>query len=203
MKRQILKTLCVVSMVVAGSYAIADDNSSARAGYGMMGGGYGMGSGMMGGGYGMGPGMMSGGYGMGSGMMGGGYGMGPGMMGGGYGMGAGMMGMGPGMMGGWGYGLSKALNLNDEQRKKIQKIQQDLSDQQWASMQAMHNQMSAAYKKYGDTDDVDIDTAMKTQRELMESHLQMVRNRLEAQKKMREVLTKEQREKLSEMYQGW
>jgi hypothetical protein len=41
-------------------------------GYGMMGGGYGIGPGMTGGDYGMGPGMM-GGYGMGPGMMGPGY----------------------------------------------------------------------------------------------------------------------------------
>src|SRR3989338_4222653 len=95
--------------------------------------GYGMGPGMMGGygpGYGMGPGMMGGygpGYGMGPGMMGGhglGCGMGPGMMGGygyGHGMGPGMMrghGMGPGMMY---YGL----NLSDEQRGKLDALQQE------------------------------------------------------------------------------
>ena len=80
--------------------------------------GYGMGPGMMGGGYGP-------GYGMGPGMMGGygpGQGMGPGMMGG-YGPG---QGMGPGMMGG-GYGPGyAALNLTDEQRKKIDAIQEEV-----------------------------------------------------------------------------
>lgn len=190
MARRILKVVCMTSMLVAGAYAVAaDDGAQSKPGYGM-------GPGMMGGGYGMGPGMMGGGYGMGPGMMGGGYGMGPGMMGGGYGMGPGMM------MDGWGYGLSGALNLNEEQQKKIQKIQEDLGKQQWALMQTMHDAMTAAYKKYGNSDDIDIEAVMKTQSEMTNAHLQMLRNRLEAQKQIRAILTKEQREKLKEMYRG-
>ncbi len=194
MKRQILTAVCLISMLTAGGYAAAADDSAQSGagnyGPGMMGGGYGMGPGMMGGGYGMGPGMMNGGYGMmngGFGMMGGGYGMGPGMM-----------------MGGWGYSLSGALNLSDEQQKKIQKIQEDLGKQQWTLMQALHTEMMSAYKKYGESDDVDVDAVMKTQTDMSNAHLQMLRNRLEAQKKIRDVLTKEQREKLNEMSRwGW
>ena len=47
----------------------------------------------------------------------------------GDGMGPGMMGMGPGMMGGYGPGYA-ALDLSDEQRKKIYAIEE-----------AMHKQM--------------------------------------------------------------
>ena len=84
----------------------------------------------------MGPGMM-GGYGTGPGMTG------PGMMGGygpgGYGPGG--YGMGPGMMGGYGgYG---GLNLTDEQRAKIDAIQQEASRKQWDLMGKTHEQMSA------------------------------------------------------------
>ena len=94
-----------------------------------------MGPGMMGG-YGTGPGMM-GGYGPG-GYGPGGYGMGPGMMGG-YSPGG--YGMGPGMMGGYGgYG---GLNLTDEQRAKIDAIQQEASRKQWDLMGKTHEQMSA------------------------------------------------------------
>ena len=187
MKPQILKTLCVVSMLIAGGYAAAaDDGVQSKPGYGM-------GPGMMGGGSGMmGPGMM----GMGSsGMMMGG-GMGPGMMGGG---------MGPGMMmGGWGFSLSGALNLNEDQQKKIQKIQEDLGKKQGALMQTMRDEMTAAYKKYGDSDDIDVDAVMKTQGSISSAHLQILRNRLEAQKQIRTVLTKEQRDKLNEMSRwGW
>jgi len=175
MTRRILKAVCVVSILSAGGYAAAaDDGAQTKPGCGM------------------GPGMMGGGYGMGPGMMGSGYGM----MGGG--MGSSMM------MGGWGYSLSSALNLNDDQQKKIQKIQDDLGKKQWALMQAMHDTMTAANKKYGDSDDIDVDAVMKTQTEMTNAHLQMTRNRLEAQKQIRAILTKEQREKLNEISRwGW
>ena len=70
---------------------------------------------------------MRGGYGsngMGPGMMGGygGSGMGPGMMGtyGGHGM-------GPAMMYGYGGDMLVGLNLTDDQREKVTKIQETLS----------------------------------------------------------------------------
>lgn len=55
-----------------------------------------------------------------------GYGMGPGMMG--EGMGPGMMGMGPGMMGNYGPGYA-ALDLSEEQRRKIDAIEKDVHKQ--------------------------------------------------------------------------
>ena len=123
-----------ILIAVAAAAALLAAPAWAQMGPGMM-GGYGTGPGMTG------PGMM-GGYGPG-GYGPGGYGMGPGMMGGygpgGYGPGG--YGMGPGMMGGYGgYG---GLNLTDEQRAKIDAIQQEASRKQWDLMGKTHEQMSA------------------------------------------------------------
>ncbi|MGH8737727.1 MAG: hypothetical protein ACREU5_12030 [Burkholderiales bacterium] len=74
-----------------------------------------------------------------------GYGMGPGMMAGygpGYGMGPAMM----GGCGGYGYGY-KALNLTDEQRDKIQKIQQEAGRSQWEIMNKMRQAISGGWEE--------------------------------------------------------
>jgi Spy/CpxP family protein refolding chaperone len=138
-----------------------------------LGQGYGMGPGLMGGGYGP-------GYGMGSGMMGG---MGPGMMG---------QGMGPGMMGG-GYGPGyAALNLTDEQRKKIDAIQEEVWGKQGELMGRMHAQ-SYRMHDFGKADDA---AARKAFDEMAAAHKQMFETRLEARKRIDAVLTPEQRKQL-------
>ena len=185
-------------------YSRASDDDGGNTGYGpgMMGGygGYGMGPGMMGGygGYGMGPGMMGGygGYGMGPGMMGGygGYGMGPGMMGG-----YGGYGMGRGMMGGYGPAMAGVLDLTDQQQRKIEDIQENLGKQQWGLMQSMHSQMSALPRQ-SDQQNLDVDAIMKAQKALSDTRLQMMRNALEAQKKLEGVLTPEQKKRISELH---
>ena len=138
-------------------------------------------------GYGMGPGMMGGGYGPGYGM---GQGMGPGMMGGGgYGPG---QGMGPGMMGG-GYGSGyAALNLTDEQRKKIDAIQEEVWSKQGELMGRMHAQ-SYRMHDFGKADDA---TARKAFDEMAAAHKQMFETRLDARKRIDAVLTPEQRKQL-------
>ena len=135
-----------------------------------------------------------GGYGMGPGMMGG-YGMGPGMMGG-YGMGQGMMGgygMGPGMMGGYDWGNN--LNLSDDQRTKINRIQDETRKTQWTLMGAMMDQQARLRDLYESPkqDTAAIDKAYKAIGKL---HQQMYDNGVDAQKRMDAVLTKEQQEKL-------
>jgi hypothetical protein len=131
-----LGALLAMVTVAASVWAHGGGPGGYGPGYGY---GYGMGPGMMGG-YGTmhGPGMM-GGYGMyGPGMMGGGYGMGPGMMGG-YGMyGPGMMGMGPVWM----------LNLTDEQRAKISKLQEQLRKKQWTTMGQIMDERQKLYELY-------------------------------------------------------
>ena len=176
-----INTLAVLSMfagALAGlpGTAAAEEKSMPRAGmmqdakegcpgYGMMGGGMGMG--MMGG---MGPGM---------GMM---DDMGPGMGGGmGSGMGMGMMGMGPMAM----------LDLSDAQTAQLQKIQAetmkaqrplmrriwDEKKQLWNLRKAEKPDPAAIGKAYGRLADL--------QRQALEAHI-------DAENKMAAVLTKEQ-----------
>jgi Spy/CpxP family protein refolding chaperone len=149
--------------------------------------------------YGMGPGMM-GGYAGGPGMMGGygggqGYG-GPGMMGG-YGGGPGGYGGGPGMMGrgGWGPGGYGALDLTPEQRGKIGEIQDEFSRQQWALMSRMHEdglRENQALRR----SDPDENAARKAYDEMAAVRKQMFENSLQMRKRIDEVLTPEQLQKL-------
>lgn len=200
--RKTLTAAALIGAAALGTVAVADPQGGYGPGYGpgMMGGygpGYGMGPGMMGGygpgyGGGYGPGMMYG-YGMGPGMMygyGPGYGMGPGMMWGyghGYGMGPGMMwGYGPG----YGGGAGPALNLSDEQRSKIGKIQEDLWRKQWELM----GKMQEEYARGSDADDDA--AAQKTYKNIADLRQKMFNNSLAARKQMDAVLTKEQREQL-------
>lgn len=135
----------------AGTPDADRDGDGYGYGYGPMMRGYG--PGWMGGyGPGGGPGMMGpgagGGY--GPGMMRGygpGAGYGPGMMGGGYG--AGMMGggYGPGMMGGFGlgfgHGLQRALGLRDDQRAKLDAIDDELAAKRLDIARRMRGQAAA------------------------------------------------------------
>ena len=129
-------------------------------------------------GYGMGPGMMYG-YGMGPGMMygyGHGYGIGPGMM---YGNG-----YGPG------YGAGAELNLTDEQRGKIAKIQQDVRSKQWDLMGKVREE----YARRAEAPDEA--AASKADDQIGQLQQQMVSNATAARKEMDAVLTKEQRQQL-------
>ncbi len=158
------------------------------------------------GGYGMGPGMMGGfgGYDMGPGMMGG-YGMGPEMMGngmmGGYGMGPGHRGygMGPGMMHGYHANAAGALDLTDDQREKIIKVQEALSTKRWELMGKMQEQQFKLRDLLasGNADDAAVGKAYKNIESLRQ---QIWASGADAQKQMDAVLTKEQRDRLQ---RGW
>jgi Spy/CpxP family protein refolding chaperone len=172
------KKWTIVAVLVAASIAASLPPAVAQPqgyGPGMM-GGYGYG------GYGMGPGMM-GGYGPGPGYSG----MGPGMM---YGYGG--YGMGPGMMYGWGpgYGTGAGLNLTDEQRRKISKIQQDLRSKQWGLMGKIQDEYSRR------ADAADDATASKADDQIVALQQQMLANATAARKQMDAVLTQEQRQQL-------
>lgn len=111
------------------------------------------------------------------------------MGGGGYGPG---QGMGPGMMGG-GYGPGyAALNLTDEQRKKIDAIQEEVWGKQGELMGRMHAQ-SYRMHDFGKADDA---AARKAFDEMAAAHKQMFETRLEARKRIDAVLTPEQRKQL-------
>ncbi len=197
-KRTIAATLAAIAIAVTIPLTYAQMGS----GPGMV-GGYGQGQG------GYGPGMMygyhqgQGGY--GPGMMGGyGGGMGTGMMGGygGYGIGPGMMvgyGMGRGMMGGYGADYLGALNLSDDQREKITKIQEGLSTKHWELMGKMQQQQFQLRELMasGNPDDAAIGKAFKGLETLRQ---QMWTTGADAQKQVDATLTKAQREQLQ---RGW
>lgn len=127
-----------------------------------------------------------------------GSGYGPGMMYGGNGYG---MGYGPGMMGGaygWGPETTGALGLSESQQKQIREIQERLGKRQWGLMQAMHGQMRHLWRSYYGKGE-DINAIIKARRTMFDMRLQMLRNRLEAQKQIRAVLTEAQRKKFDEL----
>jgi len=180
----------LIGMILAAGLAVgtatvwAADNDDAQGGYGPY---YGMGPGMMGGygGYGMGPGMM-GGY--------GGYGMGPGMMGGyggGYGMGPGMMGFGP----------LGSLDLNDEQRAKIDKIIETERKQHWSTMGKMLDVQNKLRYLYA-ADEPDPKKVGAVYGELAKLQQQMLETHVRASNQVHQVLTKEQREQLRQWNRG-
>jgi len=153
----------------------------------------------------MGPGMMMGGYGSG-------YGMGPGMMGGGMmdmmmggGMGGmGMMGpgmMGPGMMMGGGMGMLGMLDLSDDQRIRIRKIE----DEQRKKNRDLYARIEDESVKLRDLYDTDTPDARKigaAYDRIFDLKRQAIVSGIEAHNKARAVLTKEQQEQLKQWRRG-
>jgi Spy/CpxP family protein refolding chaperone len=95
------------------------------------------------------------------------------------------------MGGGYGPGYA-ALNLTDEQRKKIDAIQEEVWSKQGELMGRMHAQ-SYRMHDFGKADDA---TARKAFDEMAAAHKQMFETRLEARKRIDAVLTPEQRKQL-------
>lgn len=123
-----------------------------------------------------------------------------GMMGGygGYGPG---YGMGPGMMGGYGSGGPYAgLNLTKEQQEKIGRIGDDLARKEAPLMQQIaeeRNKLQQMY--YSGADPAALDQEYK---KMMDLQRQAFDARTDAQKRMSDVLTKEQRESMRRMWRG-
>lgn len=143
---------------------------------------------------------------------GGGYGpgYGPGMMGGGgYGPG----GYGPGMMGGygggpgWGYGPRgggplAALNLTDEQRAKIFRIQEEHRRKNWDTMgQLRSEQFKLGQMAYSDK--LDANAIADQQKKVDELRRQMLKSRIEARNQIAGVLTKEQQQQFRQFGPWW
>ncbi|KAI5915634.1 Spy/CpxP family protein refolding chaperone [Thauera sp. 2A1] len=131
-----------------------------------------------------------------------GYGMGPGMM---WGPGAGGPGrMGPGMgigpMGGyWGRGL----DLSDEQRSKVNAIQDEVRKQHWGLMGSMMDEQSRLRDLYeaAKPDSAAIEQAYKRIGELQQK---MFESSIDAHKRMDAVLTDEQRKQMHSLWRrGW
>ncbi len=148
------------------------------------------------------PGQMGGG---GMGMMGGG--MMDMMMGGGPGGGMGMMGMGGpgmGMMGGGmmgGMGPVWMLDLSDEQRDKIEKIQDDTRRKNWATYGKIMDEQSKLRDLYaGET--VDPKKVGAVYAGIAKLQQQVIESGVEAHNRVQAVLTKEQKEQLKQWSRG-
>jgi len=126
---------------------------------------------------------------MGRGMMG--YGMGPGMMGGGMGMGGGMMGGGPYHM----------LNLSDDQRTKINKIQDEERRKHWETMGKIMDERARLRDLY-DADKRDTQAILKVQDQINLYQRRMLELHLNTQNQIEALLTKEQRDQLKSFHRG-
>ncbi|MEW6330499.1 MAG: Spy/CpxP family protein refolding chaperone [Pseudomonadota bacterium] len=148
------------------------------------------------------PGQMGGG---GMGMMGGG--MMDMMMGGGPGGGMGMMGMGGpgmGMMGGGmmgGMGPVWMLDLSDEQRDKIEKIQDDTRRKNWDTYGKIMDEQAKLRDLYtGET--VDPKKVGAAYAGIAKLQQQVIESGVEAHNRVQAVLTKEQKEQLRQWRRG-
>ena len=132
-------------------------------------------------------------------MMGGGYGpgmMGPGMMmgGRGHGMGPGMMGMHDGLPG---------INLDDQQRKKYNAIQDDLRRKRWELMGRTMDEQSRLRDLY-DADKRDPAAIGAAYQRIFDLRRQMIEATVAAHNKIEELLTFEQRKSAREYWgQSW
>jgi Spy/CpxP family protein refolding chaperone len=141
----------------------------------------------------MGPGMMGGGPGEGRGWRDDDDRWGWGMMGG-RGMGPGMMMDGMGMMG-FGLGMISRLDLNDAQRRQVQRIDDELRRKNWDLMGKMHDEMSRMRDAMW-TDKRDRAAILAANKRMSELRQQMLENMLDAADKAEAVLTPPQRERL-------
>lgn len=142
------------------------------------------------------------GYGMGPGMMHG-WGTGPRSMWGGgddgY-MGRGMMyGQGPGMMNG--YGPGSGLNLDESQQKNMTQIQDELRKKHWETMGKMNDE-NARLRDLYQADKRDPDAIGKQLQRIFDLRRQMMVDSVEAQNRMEEQLTEEQRKQLRNSYES-
>jgi Spy/CpxP family protein refolding chaperone len=146
-------------------------------------------------GQGYGPGMM-GGYGPGAGYNPG-QGYGPGMMGG-YGPRGGGPGFGPGAGG----GMLAALNLTDEQREKVLKIQEDNRSKNWDLMGKMRSeQFKLRQMAYGEK--LDPGAIADQQKKVDELRRQMLKSRIESRNQIAAILTKEQQQQFRQLGPWW
>lgn len=197
-KKLLVNTLTALALLAASPVVMADNQrpSAYGPGYGMQPGMMGPGM-MMGPRMGMGPGMMGM---MDDGCPGGGMDMmGPGMGMGMMGMGPGMM-MGPGMTGGYGPG---ALNLDEQQQKKITQIQDELRKKHWNLMGKMNDERVKLRDIYA-LGKRDPSAIGQQQQRIYDLRRQMLESSVEAQNRMEAVLVPEQKEQLRGYHgQGW
>jgi len=117
---------------------------------------------------------------------------------GGYGGGPGS-GYGPG--GGYGGGLA-ALNLSDEQREKVLKIQEENRNKNWDLMGKMRSeQFKLRQMAYGEK--LDAAAIADQQKKVDELRRQMLKSRIEARNQIAAVLTAEQKQQFRQFGPWW
>jgi Spy/CpxP family protein refolding chaperone len=136
----------------------------------------------------------------------GGPGYGPGY-GGGPGYGRGMMGGGgPGYGPGGGYGpgsgMPESLNLTDEQRDKIQAIQEGNRQKNWTAMGQVRSEMFTLSRMYY-ADKVDANAIAEQQKKLDEARRLILKSRIESHNQVESVLTPEQRKLFRQYRPQW
>ena len=104
-------------------------------------------------------------------------------------------------MGMMGYGAIGALDLTKDQRAKINKIQDDMRKQHWALMGKMMDEQTKLRDLY-DEEKLDAKKISAVSDAVHALRKQMMESRIEATNRMREVLTKEQREQLNTSTRG-
>lgn len=160
-----------------------------------------------------GPGMMwgSGRDGYGPGMMGNSGAYGPGMMGG-----RGFADMGSGMMGGWGrhfgdMGLGmmgmfdpgwQGLDLSDQQRDKLDQIQDETRKKNWTTMGHLLDEQ-AHLRDLLKADKADPTAVGKVYMKIADLQRQMLETGVEARNRMEALLTKEQKSKREKYRRSW
>lgn len=129
------------------------------------------------------------------------WGYGPGAMGGGY---------GPGMMRGCGGVYSQggpdrmlvALNLTDDQRGKIAKIQEENRSKNWSVMGQMQSEMFKQRQMYF-ADKMDANAVAEQQRKVDDFRRQMLKSHIETRNEIDALLTPEQRQQFRSFGPCW
>jgi len=135
-----------------------------------------------------------------------GYGHGPGMMGGhSRGDGHGMMGQhGAGQgHGGYAHGAGlAALNLTDEQREKVARIQEENRSKNWNTMGQVRGEMFKLREMYSG-DKLDSNAISEQQRKVDELRRQMLKANIETRNQVAAILTPEQRQQFRSFGPWW
>ncbi len=129
-----------------------------------------------------------------------------GMMGGysqGYGPGYGGGHMGPGMMGGAGLGGIDRLDLTDDQRSQLTKIEGNLRTKNWELMGKMHDQMDDLQDLGSASGKRDRSAILAANKRMTDLRQQMLENSLDATEKAEALLTPQQREQFKRYARSW
>ncbi|MBU6953604.1 Spy/CpxP family protein refolding chaperone [Hahella sp. HN01] len=94
--------------------------------------------------------------------------------------------------------MAGLLGLDDKQRNKIEEIQKQLGEQQWTHFHEMYKQ-HAAMQSLFNKDEMDDKAILEAHRAMADAHLKMLEIQLQARRKMQEVLTEEQRERVHQI----